>query len=150
MAPRLHDETWNGHRVGRGHMFPFVSPRKCKLRNYKRTFLRLHPTLDLQLAYLFPISYGRPCPSSPLFPVYMAISCMGNTNLFGNTYAHRVFLHLLLTCLLGASSSSGTLYCRVQHPACDVVLISYLADYETQSGLICICGMERYIINYTS
>ena len=25
-----------------------------------------------------------------------------------------------------------------------------LSDYETQSGLICICGMERYVINYTS
>ena len=26
----------------------------------------------------------------------------------------------------------------------------WMADYEMQSGLICICGMERYIINYTS
>ena len=26
----------------------------------------------------------------------------------------------------------------------------WMADYETQPGFICVCGMERYIINYTS
>ena len=99
------------------------------------TLLRLLATLyiDVQLAHL-----AHRDGLFPIYPIWVGlvlllhsfrsrtISCMGNTNLFGNTHARRVFLHMLLTCLLGAYSSSGTLYCQVQHPAGDVARIASL------------------------
>ena len=42
------------------------------------------------------------------------------------TRVRHVFLHLLVPCLLGTSSSSGTWYCQLHHSAGDVVCISSL------------------------
>ncbi len=61
---------------------------------------------------------GRPCPSSPLLPI--------QGHILGNTCARHVFFDLLVSCLLAASSSSGTWYCQVHHSAVDVFRISFL------------------------
>ena len=60
----------------------------------------------------------QPCHSSPLLPV--------KGHILGNNHARHVFLHLLVPCLLGVPSSSGTRYCQIHHSAGDVVRISSL------------------------
>ena len=50
---------------------------------------------------------------------------------------------------LGALFLCVCVYVSVCPRSCPHI-VRHMNDYETQSGLICICGMERYIIKYTS
>ena len=89
---------------------------------------------------------GRPYPSSPLVPVY--------GHILGNTHARNVILDLLMPCLIGSSSLSGSCYCQVHHSAGDV-FASLLWTYPNQrrrpsritSSVDETCSMRRPLLH---
>ena len=92
-------------------MFSYTIVALCAF--VRTIFFNVYSMLTLMF-FRYPVS--RPCPPSPLRPV------LGHV--LGNTHARHVFLYLMVPCLLGTSSSSGTLYRQVHHSAGDVVCIS--------------------------
>ena len=96
---------------------------KVPSTRYVRDIQYVGPTSSFGIIMLTVLTFflyprGRPCPSSPLLPI--------QGHILGNTCARHVFFDLLVSCLLAASSSSGTWYCQVHHSAVDVFRISFL------------------------
>ena len=74
--------------------------------------------LHINAAHLNLALSGWPFPYLIQVGLVLLHSFWSGGHILGNTHTHHVFLHLLVSCLLGGGvpSSSGTWYCQLHHP----------------------------------